>query len=397
MRTLYLQCNMGAAGDMLFSALLELHPKPEDFLAWFSALGIPNVQIQRQAVQKCGVTGTHMRVLVDGQEEAAHGHDSHDGHSHHTHHGMAEISHIISHLPLTEKIKKNITDVYQLIAEAESHVHGRPVTEIHFHEVGAMDALADITGVCMLMDELAPDCILASPVRTGWGQVQCAHGILPVPAPATAYLLQEIPVYGGEIEGELCTPTGAALLKHFASDFVEMPVMRLKAVGYGMGTKDFREANCLRAFLGETEDEADTVVELSCNIDDMTGEQIGFVMDYLPEQGALEVFTTPVGMKKNRPGVLLTCICTQDRKEEMIRLIFRHTSTIGLREQTVHRRILHRREGMAETNYGKVRTKESGGWGVSKRKVEYEDLARIARTHGISVSEIKIADDEQKI
>lgn len=389
MKTLYLDCSMGAAGDMLTAALLELLPDQEEFLSQLNALGIPGVTIEKEKMSKCGIGGTHIRVKVHGVEEED---DSrhHHTHHHHTHHhsGMHDVEHIVHHLPVTDKIRKDILAVYHLIAEAESHVHGVPVTEIHFHEVGTMDAVADVAAVCLLMDKIAPDRVAASPVHVGSGQVECAHGILPVPAPATAYILREVPTYGGEIRGELCTPTGAALLKYFVTEFGGMPVMRTTAIGYGMGSKDFPAANCVRAMLGETEGAGDVIVELNCNVDDMTGEAVGFAMETLFDAGALEVYTVPIGMKKSRPGLLLCVMCRTEDKESMVRLLFQHTTTIGIRENTFKRYTLDRSVEMAETPYGRIRKKISTGYGVTRQKYEYEDLAKAAREHQVSVSQI---------
>lgn len=279
--------------------------------------------------------------------------------------------------------------VYESIAEAESHAHNCPVEEIHFHEVGNMDAVADIVGVCLLMEMIGPDEVLASPVHVGSGFVRCAHGVLPVPAPATAYLLQGIPSWSGEIEGELCTPTSAALLKHFVSKFVPMPVMATEKVGYGVGQKVFPAANCVRAFLGETEDRGDRVVELNCNLDDMTGEGLGFAMEALLEAGALEVFYTPAQMKKNRPGVLLHCLCKEEDAEKFARLIFKHTTTIGIRKAVYDRYTLTRREDAAESPWGDVRVKVSEGYGTRRIKPEFEDVAAIARKERLSVEVVK--------
>ncbi len=388
MKTLYLDCSMGAAGDMLTAALLELLPDQEEFLSQLNALGIPGVTIEKEKMSKCGIGGTHIRVKVHGVEE---GDDSRHHHTHHhTHHhsGMHDVEHIVHHLPVTDKIRKDILAVYHLIAEAESHVHGVPVTEIHFHEVGTMDAVADVAAVCLLMDKIAPDRVAASPVHVGSGQVECAHGILPVPAPATAYILREVPTYGGEIRGELCTPTGAALLKYFVTEFGGMPVMRTTAIGYGMGSKDFPAANCVRAMLGETESAGDVIVELNCNVDDMTGEAVGFAMETLFDAGALEVYTVPIGMKKSRPGLLLCVMCRTEDKESIVRLLFQHTTTIGIRENTFKRYTLDRSVEMAETPYGRIRKKISTGYGVTRQKYEYEDLAKAAREHQVSVSQI---------
>ena len=303
---------------------------------------------------------------------------------------MERIEHLVrDHLQISDDVKEDILSVYRLIAQAESHVHGVPVTDIHFHEVGTMDALADIVAVCLLMRELAPDAVVASPVHVGSGTVKCAHGILPVPAPATALILQGVPTYGGRIDGELCTPTGAALLKHFATRFGDMPVMRTSAIGYGMGKKDFPVANCLRAMLGETDGTETEITELSCNVDDMTGEAVGLAMEKLFEGGALEVFTTPVGMKKSRPGILLTVICRNTDKERIVRLIFKHTATIGVREKAVSRYTLDRQLETVDTPYGKLRRKRSSGCGVTRVKLEYDDLARVAEEEGLSLQEAR--------
>ena len=252
MRTLYIDCGMGAAGDMLTAALLELADDKEAVVRELNGLNIPNVTYTCEEATKCGIKGTHMSVKVNGCEEDDHHHD-HEGHEHHhEHHGMHDIEHIVSHLNVSDKVKSDILTVYKLIAEAESDAHGCPISEIHFHEVGSMDAIADVTAVCLLMEKLKPEKVIASPVHVGAGTVKCAHGILPVPAPATAYILRNVPIYGGEIKSELCTPTGAALLKHFVTEFGNMPIMTTDRIGYGMGKKDFERANCVRVMLGES-------------------------------------------------------------------------------------------------------------------------------------------------
>ena len=397
MKTLYLDCGMGAAGDMLTAALLELIPEQKEFIAKLNALGIPGVKFTKESMSKCGIGGTHIAVKVHGGEESEEEHqhehsqraadEHHHGHTH-SHSSMHDIEHIVLGLAISDKAKQDILAVYNLIAEAESHAHGVPVTEIHFHEVGTMDAIADITAVCLLMERIAPDQVIASPVHVGSGQVKCAHGILPVPAPATAYILQDVPIYGGAISGELCTPTGAALLKHFAACFGDMPVMRTSAIGYGMGKKDFPAANCVRALLGETENVGDTITEFNCNVDDMTGEAIGFAMEALFAAGALEVYTVPIGMKKSRPGTLLCVMCHESDKEKMIEMIFKHTTTIGIRENVYKRYTLDRSVETVQTRYGEIRKKISRGYGVTREKYEYEDLARAAKENNISVSQV---------
>ena len=450
MKTLYLECGLGAAGDMLTAALLELMPDPEAAVTELNSLGIPGVQFSKEAVSKCGIGGTHMTVKVHGEEESEemfhHHHEHHDhsheqehdhesachehhdhlhehedhehthehthehedhehahehshehthehgdaGHTHHHHSSLHDIEHIVcGHLNIPDQVKQDVMAVYGLIAEAESHAHGVPVTEIHFHEVGTMDAIADITAVCLLMNKIAPDQVIVSPVHVGSGHVHCAHGILPVPAPATAYILNGVPMYGGAVKGELCTPTGAALLKHFATRFGDMPVMRTEAIGYGMGKKDFEQANCIRAMLGETEDAGDSVLQLECNVDDMTAEELGFAMETILEAGALEVYTVAAGMKKSRPGTILCVLCHEDAKETLVRVIFRNTTTIGVREHRCSRYTLKRSFETVQTPYGNVQKKLSSGYGVTREKYEYEDLARIAREQGLSLAEVR--------
>ena len=396
-KIIYLDCGMGAAGDMLTAALTELMPDPDAFIGELNDIGIPGVRFVREDSEKCGIKGSHIRVMVGGEEEEDPETFRESHAAVHNHRSLADIEDIVAGLRLSDEIKKDIMAVYGMIAEAESHVHGEPVTEIHFHEVGTMDAIADITAVCVLMDRLAPDAVISSPVNTGSGRVECAHGILPVPAPATAYILKGIPVYSGDIEGELCTPTGAALLKHFVTRFGRMPLMKISATGHGMGKKDFPVANCVRAVAGELVESAgqaaggarDEICELSCNVDDMSGEAAGFAMERLFDAGALDVYTVPVSMKKNRPGILISVMCRREDRDRLVREIFRNTTTIGIRERVCERYILDRSIETLETPYGPVRRKKAEGYGVCRSKLEYEDLARIAKERSIGLEEAR--------
>ena len=302
---------------------------------------------------------------------------------------MADIDALIDALPVSERVRADAKAVYGLIADAESRVHGRPVTEIHFHEVGTMDAVADVVGVCLLMEQLAPEQVIASPVHTGSGHVHCAHGILPVPASATALLLEGIPSYSAGVRGELCTPTGAALLKHFATRFGDRPVMTVSAVGYGMGKKDFEQANCVRAFLGESESVREKSVKLECNLDDMTGEEIGFAMEQLFAAGARDVYTQPIGMKKSRPGVLLSVLCTPEDADRLAAEMMKHTTTLGIRRMELSRYLLDRQVETVDTPYGAVRIKRASGMGVERSKPEYEDLAALARENGVPLDAVR--------
>ena len=392
---------MGAAGDMLMAALLELHDNPEDFLKRLNNIGIPGVTVSAEPSVKHGITGTHVSVKINGHEEHSHDHNhdhSHHDHDHnhshshgdHQHNSYHDIEHRIGHLKITDKVKKDALAIYKLIAEAESHAHGVPVNQIHFHEVGEMDAVADIVGVCMLVDELAPDLILASPINVGSGQVRCAHGILPVPAPATAHILQGVPIYSDDVTGELCTPTGAAILKHYVKKFDKMPLISTTKLGYGMGKKDFVKANCVRAYLGDTSlnNNQEPLVELVCNLDDMTSETVAFAQQILLDEGALDVYVTSIVMKKSRAGLKLTCLCHDEDKDKLLPLIFKHTTTLGIREIAACRYTLQREQGEVQTKYGAVRVKTAYGYGVKRSKPEYEDVARIARDNGISIVEV---------
>jgi uncharacterized protein (TIGR00299 family) protein len=224
----------------------------------------------------------------------------------------------------------------------------------------------------------------------GSGHVRCAHGILPVPAPATIHILRGVSIYSDNIKGELCTPTGAALLKHFVTKFDTMPMINVTKIGYGMGSKDFERANCLRAYLGNTEDKGnrDEVTELVCNLDDMTPEAVAFTQQLLLDEGALDVYITPIVMKKGRAAVMFTCMCYNDMKEKMISLIFKHTTSLGIREIVSRRYTLQRDKSIIQTKYGDVEVKTAYGYGVTKSKPEYEDIAEIARNNHISIQDV---------
>lgn len=389
MKILYIECSMGVAGDMLMGALYELlnDEDRKKFTDKMNSLGIEGLHVEAVPSVKCGINGTHMNVTIDGHEEL----ESHHS-EHHHHHGasMHDIRHVIDAAGISENVKKNAVEVYECIAQAESRVHGKSADEIHFHEVGSKDAMADVIGCCMLIDIIGADRIVVSPVTTGFGNVRCAHGILPVPAPATALILNDVPLRAGSIEGELCTPTGAALVKHYADEFGNMPQMTVSRIGYGMGTKDFAAANCVRVFVGiQATRTAKTIVQLCCNIDDMTAEELGYAVELLMDEGALDVYTTAIGMKKSRPGTLLTVMCREEDRERIAGLIFRNTTTLGMRVYHCERMILERSEKTLHTEFGDVICKEASGYGVVRSKLEYDDVRRLAKSSGRSIREIR--------
>lgn len=373
---------MGAAGDMLGAALLELYGDRNGFINMMNNIGIDGVEFSANDRVQCGITGTKLTVTINGEEEHHHEH-------HHHHTSYRAMLDKIEHLAIPEQVKKDAAAVYRLIGEAEARVHGTELDNIHFHEVGTMDALADVVCVCMLMYMLKPEKVICSPICTGSGFVRCAHGVLSVPAPAAAELLKGVPIYAGDISSELCTPTGAALLRHFVNKFATMPVMVTEKIGIGMGTKEFERMNGVRVFLGETGESGDKVCVIRCNIDDMTGEDIGYAAEKLMSEGALDVFTVPVQMKKNRPGVLLVCICAAEERDRLIKLIFTHTTTRGVRFGEAERAKLASEFEEVRTKYGSVRVKRSTGFGIEHIKPEFEDVRRIADENAVSIAAVR--------
>ncbi len=393
MKILYFDCEMGAAGDMLMASLYQLldEKRQQEFLQIMNSLGLDEVTVSANPSKRCGIGGIQMSVQIHGTEEGEAAKEHDHGHDHEHHHvTLEEIRDTICNFPIPVEVQEDAIAVYDLLADAESHAHQVPVTEIHFHEVGRLDAIVDIVGVCLLMSWIHPEQVVASPICVGSGLVHCSHGILPVPAPAVAYLLRGIPMYNGKVEVELCTPTGAALLRYFTDQYGQMPVMTAKAIGYGMGKKELPIANCVRAFWGETfASGADAIVELTCTVDDMTGESVGFATEQLLAAGAKDVYTTSIMMKKNRPGILFTVLCHVEDEPNMVRKIFQYTTTIGIRKHIFERYLLNREEKDLETEEGLIRRKDVEGYGVTRSKLEYEDVARIARKRGISIEEAK--------
>ena len=431
MKILSIECNMGAAGDMLAAALFELLSSEEKdlFLAEFHALSLPGIRLEPVAAHKCGVFGTHMNVFYHNEEEDLpfsnhehthehtssldhehthenhishdhkHTHENHISHdhkhthdskqTHHQHYSYLEMLDILTHLSLPAKTLHDAAAIFERIAIAESQIHQTAIDQIHFHEIGTMDAVADVVACSMLFSMLAVEKIYCSPIHTGFGFVRCAHGILPVPAPATAILLKGIPIVAGNIEGELCTPTGAALLSHFVDEFSSLPEMTIETIGYGMGKKDFPAANCVRTFLGTTQSHSSSITKLECNVDDMIGEDLGYAMEQLFLAGALDVFFTSVQMKKNRPGHLITCLCKNEDKDSFINLLFLHTTTRGIRIHETQRAVMTASMDTLETTDGTVHLKHNSYENILRSKLEYEDLKEIALRNGEPLSKVR--------
>jgi hypothetical protein len=383
MRTLYLECNAGASGDMTLGALADLFEKPEDAKTIIESAGIPDVEVIIERAEKNHIGGTRVRIIAKGQEEGV------NEHAHHGHRKLSDVMGIIDSLSISESVRKDAKEIYTNIARAESEVHGEPVGEVHFHEVGMLDAIADVVGSCMLIERLAPDYIVASPLRTGYGYVNCAHGKLPIPAPATAILLKGVESYSGDIEGEFTTPTGAAIVGYFAEEYGQRPRMSIEGIGVGIGHHDHSIPNIMRAFIGESQERLFEIYEINCNIDDMTPEDLGQMVDMLLDEGASDATITPIIMKKGRPGHRLTCLCREADKDRLSKLILANSSTIGLRIWKAERYEMSSHTEVCRTEYGDVRIKVSEGYGIRKWKPEHDDLVRLASENGVTVGKVR--------
>ena len=379
----YLDCFAGISGDMLLGALLSVGWTEERLRDVVERLKLGDVRLDVQRVSKHGVSATQVTI-----------HSS----PHQPHRGLQELSTIVLGANLPESIQQRAISALRLLAEAESEVHNVPVERIHFHEVGAVDTVIDIVGALVGFEELNVDAVYSSPIPWSRGTVKTEHGVLPVPPPAVALLLKGLPVVGVDIEGETVTPTGATLVRTVAKEFGPMPAMNVEAVGYGAGQRDWPDRpNVLRLTIGESDDgrlglTAETLTVLSCNIDDMNPQWYAPAMDALQEAGALDVWLTPVQMKKNRPATVVEVLCRKDQTAELRALLLKHTTTLGVREYDVTRYSLDRRVETVQTKYGSVRVKVATlPDGSIKVAPEYDDCAARALEHAVSVSDVWIA------
>jgi uncharacterized protein (TIGR00299 family) protein len=399
MSTLYLDCISGISGDMTLAALIDLGADLSFIEEQLRRLPIEPFSIHMKQVNKQGISAKKLHVHVhnhpDHHDPHLHGPDHHNPHHHHDHpHRRAgEILHMIEGSSLLPRVKSRSRQIFQVIAEAEGKIHGINPDKVHFHEVGAMDSIIDTIGVCLALESLGIEEIYASPVPTGHGKVRMAHGLYPIPAPATTELLTGIPLAELNAEGELTTPTGAGILKALVKEFRPIGSFTIDRIGYGAGEKDFEHPNVLRALLvknnHQMSENRETVAVLETQIDDITGETLGYTMEQLFTVGALDVFYTPVYMKKNRPGTLVTVLVSEDRVGACEELLLKETTTFGVRRSVWTRRILDREIVKIETPYGYVRVKRGYLKGTMiHQSPEYEDVADIARQKGISFQEV---------
>lgn len=372
MKICYLDAFSGIAGDMTVAALIDAGAPFEALVEGLTSLGA-GAAFRMEKVKRAGIAAT--RFMVEGGEQRAHRH-------------LPHILRMIDVGALPDKAKQNAARVFQRLGEVEARVHGVPIEKVHFHEVGAVDSIADIVGACLGLSLLGVDEIHCSAINVGGGTVSTDHGLLPVPAPATAALLEGRPVFSSGPQVELTTPTGAAIATTLAASFGPMPAMRVAASGYGAGSKEFKEqANVLRVLLGEAGGaaEATSVAVIEANIDDSTPETLGYAMERLLAEGALDVTLTPVQMKKNRPGVTLGVIARPEDRERLAALVFAETSTLGLRFHMAERRVEARHLVEVETRYGKVRIKVSASGAAAP---EFEDCRALARATGAPLKDI---------
>ncbi len=388
MRTLYFDCFAGASGDMILGALVGAGVDAERLSEQLSLLGVRGYEVEFSVVDRSGISATKANVRVPHE---------------HAHRHLSDILKIIYDSGLTDGVKERAASIFKRLAEAEARVHNVAVERIHFHEVGAMDAILDVVGACVGFEALGIERFASSALHVGSGMVEMAHGRFPIPPPAVAELLRDAPVYSTDITGELVTPTGAAIISTLASEYGPLPKMRIERTAYGAGTRDYpRFPNALRIILGESETKAvaseslpaqnmieEQLVMLETNIDDMAAQRFGYLMERAFELGALDCFFTPVQMKKNRPGVLVSILCRREEKETLSHLLFAETTTLGVREYEVKRRALEREVVKVETRYGTIDVKVAHLNGrIMNEMPEYEQCLSAARLAGVGLGTV---------
>ncbi len=382
MRILYYDCFAGISGDMNLGALIDLGVDANYLKGELEKLNIEGFHLNIEKDIRRGISGTKATVVIENPDNEKHRH-------------LRHVEEIVNNSALSEKVKTTSLKIFKKIAVAEAKVHNIEIQRVHFHEVGALDSIADIVGAAICLDVLKVDKVVSSPIQLGGGTVKCAHGIMPVPAPATALIVEGIPVKTGLVQHEATTPTGAAILAATVDEFTEQINFPIAKTAYGIGQRDVSEvANVLRVYLSESKENlTDVTTEiatvLECNIDDMQPEQHGYLMELLFDAGANDVWITPIIMKKSRPATTLSVLCNPSKAMEMKTLLFEQATTIGLREYSVQKSMLRREEKTVTTKLGDVRIKESYFNGKRVRvKPEFEDCKKLALQHGKSIEEI---------
>ncbi len=389
MRIAYLDGSSGISGDMFLAALIDAGLAPKRLLEELKKVPVGFYEFKRTVAMRRGIAGSRIEIRDPGQHRARH---------------LSHIEKLIGESTLSVSVKERALKIFRRLGEAEAKLHNQPIEKVHFHEVGALDTILDVVGACAGLELLEISELISSPLNVGGGHVEAAHGTLPVPAPATAELLKDIPIYSSGVEGELVTPTGAAIVSTLASSFGPMPAMKVSRIGYGAGEKDFpRHPNIARLFVGERaeieqarpqpgaeSEEAVSVIE--ANVDDMSPQLYGFFVERALAAGALDVTCTPVQMKKNRPGMLISVVADPDKCDELARLVFEQTTTIGVRIYQARRKVLQREIVTVETAYGPLNVKVAWLDGkVVNAAPEYEDCQRVATERNVPLKDVLLA------
>ena len=399
MKTLYFDCSSGISGNMTLGALLEIVGDDNYLLNELKKLNVDGYRIEISNKVKNGITGKYVDVILeDDIHDHEHEHEHHHGHSHehehehhhHAHRNLNDVKAIIDNSSIDEKSKELAKRIFLRVAKAESKVHNKPLEEVHFHEVGAIDSIVDIVGTAILINKINPDKIISSVVNDGYGFIECAHGTMAVPVPATSEIFASSNVKFRQIDvdTELVTPTGAAIIAELAQEFTKLPEMITEKIGWGAGYKDLKIPNVLKVYYGEMEKENESIVVMETNVDDCSGEVLAYTSEKLFENGALDVFYTPIFMKKGRPAYRLSVAC---RKEDMFKLqniMFKETTTIGIRYRFESRTELGREMVEIDTKYGKLKAKKVTNDGETYVYPEYESLKEIAKKSNIPLKEL---------
>ena len=389
MKTLYFDCSSGISGNMTLGALLEIIGDEKYLLEEIKKLNIDGYKIEISKKVKNGITGTYVDVILE-HEHHHHDHDHDEHHHHHEHRNLNDVNAIIDNSSLEDKTKELAKRIFLRVAKAESKVHNKPLEEVHFHEVGAIDSIIDIVGTAILINKINPDKIISSIVNDGYGFIECAHGMMNVPVPATSEIFTDSGVKFRQIDidTELVTPTGAAIIAELATEFIPLPTMTIKKIGWGAGSKDLKIPNVLKVYYGEMENQEGNIVVMETNIDDCGGEILGYTEELLFQNGALDVFFTPIFMKKNRPAYRLTVSCKKENMKKLQNIIFRETTTIGIRYRYENRTELERELIELDTKFGKIKAKKVKNQDETYIYPEYESIKELAIKNDIPLKDL---------
>lgn len=390
MKTLYFDCSSGISGNMVLGALIELIDDEDYLIKELKKVNVDGYKIEISKKEKNGIVGTYVDVIVDGKDEYGNHHHLHNHHHHHEHRNLFDVNKIIDDSKLDSKVKKLAKDIFLKVAKAESKVHNKSLEDVHFHEVGAIDSIIDIIGTSILINKINPDKIISSVVNDGYGFIECAHGKMSVPVPATSEIFASYNVKFRQIDidTELVTPTGAAIIATLTDKFINMPVMNVEKIGWGAGYKDIKIPNLLKVYLGNIEDDIKNIVVMETNIDDTNSEILGYTLEQLLLNGANDVFYTPIFMKKNRPAYKLTVICKEELISKLQNIIFKETTTIGIRYRYEMRNELERQVKELDTKYGKIKVKEVKTDSDTFLYPEYESIKEIAIKNNIPIKNL---------